>query len=99
MFDGSKSRMKETPADQVVRDKAEQATAERLRSFVERIERLEIEKKEIGDQVKEVFAELKAEGFNSQAVRTIIKRRKQDPEKLAELEAVLELYLAALGMS
>jgi uncharacterized protein (UPF0335 family) len=77
----------------------DQATADRLRSFVERIERLEEEKREVAEQIKEVFAELKAEGFDSKAIRAIVRRRKQDPDAVAEEEAVLDLYLNALGMA
>lgn len=77
---------------------AERVTGERLRSFVERIERLEEEKKEVADQIKEVFAELKAEGFDATAIRAIVRRRKQDPNDVAEQEAVIELYMSALGM-
>ncbi|WP_109468833.1 DUF2312 domain-containing protein [Albibacillus kandeliae] len=95
MFDDTAPRMKETEADRAVRDKVEQATADRLRSFVERIEQ---EKAEIAGQIKEVYAELKAEGFNAPALRALVKRRKQDPDTLAEHEAVLELYMTALGM-
>lgn len=76
----------------------DQATADRLRSFVERIERLEEEKKEVAEQIKDVFAELKAEGFDTKAIRAIVRRRKQDPDAIAEEEAVLDLYLNALGM-
>lgn len=75
-----------------------QATGERLKSFVERLERLEEEKKEVADQIKEVFAELKAEGFDATAIRAILRRRKQDPDRVAEQEAVIDLYLSALGM-
>lgn len=75
-----------------------QATGERLKSFVERLERLEEEKKEVADQIKEVFAELKAEGFDAAAIRAILRRRKQDPDRVAEQEAVIDLYLSALGM-
>lgn len=73
--------------------------ADRLKSFVERVERLEEEKTEIADQIKEVFAEIKADGYDVSAIRVILKRRKQDPDKLAEQEAVLEMYMSALGMS
>lgn len=76
----------------------DQVTAERLRSFVERIERLEEEKREVAEQIKEVFAELKSDGFDSKAIRAIVRRRKQDPDAVAEEEAVLDLYLNALGM-
>ena len=73
--------------------------ADRLKSFVERVERLEEEKTEIADQIKEVFAEIKGDGYDVAAIRAILKRRKQDPDKLAEQEAVLDMYMAALGMS
>lgn len=85
--------MNETPGS------VDQVTAERLRAFVERIERLEEEKKEVAEQIKEVFAELKADGFDSKAIRAIVRRRKQDPDAVAEEEAVLDLYLTALGMN
>lgn len=77
---------------------ADKVTGDRLRAFVERIERLEEEKKEVADQIKEVFAELKGEGFDTTAIRAILRRRKQDPDDLAEQEAVVEIYMAALGM-
>ncbi|QDP66971.1 MAG: putative double-stranded DNA-binding protein [Prokaryotic dsDNA virus sp.] len=72
--------------------------ADRLRSFIERVERLEEEKQEIADQIKEVFAEIKGTGYDVTAVRAILKLRKQDPDKLAEQEAVLDLYKEALDM-
>ena len=71
---------------------------DQLRSFVERIERLEEEKKTIADDIKEVYAEAKGNGFDTKALRTIIRLRKQDANERAEAEAVLELYMAALGM-
>lgn len=73
-------------------------TGERLRAFVERIERLEEEKREVAEQIKEVYAELKGDGFDTKAIRAIVRRRKQDPEAVAEEEAVIEMYLSALGM-
>lgn len=76
-----------------------QATGERLRSFVERLERLDEEKREVAEQIKEVFAELKGEGFDATAIRAILRRRKQDPDRIAEQEAVLDLYLEVLGMT
>lgn len=79
-------------------DSVNAATRDRLQSFIERLERLEEEKKEIADQIKEVFAEAKGEGFDTAAMRKILKMRKQDPDDRAEEEAVLELYLSALGM-
>ena len=99
LTDQGESRMKETDEDRKVRRDVEAVGVERLRSFVERVERLEEEKQEVADQIKEVFAEIKGEGYDTKAIRAIIRRRKQDPDKLAEHEAVLDLYLSALGMS
>lgn len=73
-------------------------TADELRQFVERIERLEAEKKDIADQIKEVFAESKARGYDQKALRSIISLRKKDSDEIAEQEAVLQLYKEALGM-
>ena len=77
---------------------AQRVTGDQLRAFIERIERLEEEKKELAEQVKEVFAELKGQGFDVKAIRQILKLRKQDPDDRAEEEAVLDLYMSALGM-
>lgn len=68
-----------------------------LRSLVERVERLEQEKAEIADQIKEVFAEAKGNGFVTKVLRSVIRLRKQDRAKRQEEEAVRELYLSALG--
>jgi uncharacterized protein (UPF0335 family) len=69
-----------------------------LRSIVERVERLEEEKKAIADDIKDVFAEAKANGFDSKALRHIIKLRKQDKTARDEFEAIVDTYMAALGM-
>jgi uncharacterized protein (UPF0335 family) len=69
-----------------------------LKAFVERIERLEEEKKTIADDIKEVYAEAKGTGFDTKAVRTIIRLRKKDQAELQEEEAIIDLYKAALGM-
>ncbi|MFG1317987.1 DUF2312 domain-containing protein [Xanthobacter autotrophicus] len=71
---------------------------EQLQSFIERIERLEEEKKGIADDIKDVFAEAKANGFDVKALRTILKIRKEDADDRKELEAIVELYLQALGI-
>lgn len=71
---------------------------DQLKSFIERIERLEEEKKTIADDIKEVFAELKGVGYSPQVVRQIIRMRKQDPDERREFEAILDLYMTALGM-
>lgn len=70
----------------------------RLRSFVERVERLEGEKADISEAIKEVFAEMKAEGFDIKAVKEIIKLRKEDPSERQEKEAILDVYKSALGI-
>jgi uncharacterized protein (UPF0335 family) len=69
-----------------------------LKAFVERVERLEEEKKAISDDVRDVYAEAKANGFDVKALRTVVKMRKQDVNERKEQEAILETYLHALGM-
>lgn len=71
--------------------------ADRLRTFIERVERLEEEKSAIASDVKEVFAEAKGEGYDVKAMRTVIKLRKMDRADRQEQEALLDLYLSALG--
>jgi uncharacterized protein (UPF0335 family) len=71
---------------------------DRLRSFIERIERLEEEKKGIQDDIKDIYAEAKGTGFDVKIVRQIIRLRKQGKEERQEMEELLELYKAALGM-
>lgn len=69
-----------------------------MKSIVERVERLEEEKKTIGDDIRDVYAEAKGNGFDVKALRTIVRMRKQDANERAEQETVIETYLAALGM-
>ena len=69
-----------------------------LRQFVERYERLEAEKKDIADGQKEVMAEAKGRGYDTKVLRKVIAIRKRDANDLAEEEAVLDMYKAALGM-
>ncbi|MCM5556833.1 MULTISPECIES: DUF2312 domain-containing protein [Pleomorphomonas] len=69
-----------------------------LRQFIERVERLEEEKAALQDDIKDVMAELKGRGYDVKAVRAILKLRKQDPDERQEAEAILELYMNALGM-
>ena len=69
----------------------------RLRTIVERIERLEQEKAEVMEQIKEVFAEAKGAGFDVKILRKVVRLRKQDRAKRQEEEAILDLYLSALG--
>ena len=98
MLDDAERRMKETDADREVRDKAFRVTAEELRQFIERFERLEQEKKDIADQQKEVMAEAKARGYDTKVMRKVIALRKRDADDIAEEEAVLEMYREALGV-
>lgn len=73
-------------------------SAAELRQFIERIERLEVEKKDIQDQQKEVFSEAKGRGYDVKAMRKLIAERKREPDDISEEEAVLEMYREALGM-
>ena len=72
--------------------------AGQLRALIERIERLEEEKQTIAGDIREVFAEAKANGFDTKIMRQVIKLRKQDASERQEQEAILDLYLQALGM-
>ena len=73
--------------------------AERLTSFIERLERLEDEKRDVGDQIKDVFAEAKGEGFDIKIMRQLLKLRRMKPHDRSEQEELLEVYQAALGMA
>lgn len=73
------------------------ANASELRQFVERIERLDAEKKDLAEQQKEVMAEAKGRGYDTKVLRKVIARRKRDRADLSEEEAVLEMYETALG--
>ena len=85
-----------------VKDKVETGTDEvnagHLKAFIERIERLEEEKKALADDIKDVYGEAKANGFDARIMRKIVSIRKQDRDKRREEEEILDLYLAALGM-
>lgn len=72
--------------------------AGQLRSFIERVERLEEEKKGIAEDIRDVFAEAKGSGFDTKIMRQVIRLRKQDANERQEQEAILDLYLHALGM-
>ena len=71
---------------------------DQLKAFVERVERLEEEKKAIADDIRDVYGEAKASGFDTKALRTVVRLRKQDINERKEQEAILEIYLHALGM-
>ncbi len=73
-------------------------TADQLRSFIERIERLEEEKKALGEDIKEVYAEAKGEGFDTKVMRQVIRIRRMDEADLHEQEELIDVYKRALGM-
>jgi len=82
--------VKEEPAISFAKDQ--------LKAIIERIERLEEEKKTISDDIRDVYAESKGNGFDVKALRTIVRLRKQDPNERQEEETILETYMQALGM-
>ncbi|CAA0096099.1 Uncharacterised protein [Starkeya nomas] len=90
--------MSDIPNDQPLSDAAAGFAKEQLKSFIERIERLEEEKKTIADDIKDVFSEAKGVGFDVKALRELLRIRRQDADQRAEQEAILDLYLQALGM-
>lgn len=79
-------------------DASYRVTADELRQFIERWERLQAEKQDIADTQKEVMAEAKARGYDVKVMRLVIAMRKRDPSDLAEQNAVLDMYCGALGM-
>jgi uncharacterized protein (UPF0335 family) len=91
-------RMKDDPDFLKHNQHAYDVTADELRQFIEQAEQLATEKKDIAEQEREVFAEAKARGYDTKVMRKIIALRKRKPDEIAEEEAVLEVYKAALGM-
>ncbi len=73
--------------------------SDQLRAFVERIERLEEEKKALSDDISDIYSEAKGNGYDVKVLRQIIRLRKQDANERQEMEAILDLYLHALGMA
>ena len=90
--------MSTAAAEQEQDQPATRFAKDHLKAFVERIERLEEEKKALADDIRDVYGEAKATGFDVKALRTIIKMRKEDTDERKEHEAILETYLHALGM-
>jgi uncharacterized protein (UPF0335 family) len=86
----SAAAVKEEPSTSFAKDQ--------LKAIIERIERLEEEKKTISDDIRDVYAEAKRNGFDVKALRTIVRLRKQDANERAEAETILETYMQALGM-
>jgi len=86
-------------AEDITEPTSQTVAAGQLRAFIERIERLEEEKQTIADDIKDVFAEAKGTGFDTKAMRSIIRLRKKDQAEREEEESILDLYKAALGMA
>ena len=82
----------------VTEEPATKFAKDQLKAIIERIERLEEEKKTISDDIRDVYAEAKGNGFDVKALRTIVRLRKQDANERAEQETILETYMQALGM-
>jgi uncharacterized protein (UPF0335 family) len=91
--------MENPMADDITEPSSQTVAAGQLRAFIERIERLEEEKKTIADDIKEVYAEAKGTGFDTKAIRTLIRLRKKDQAEREEEESILDLYKTALGMA
>ena len=81
-----------------VQESATRFAKDHLKAFVERIEKLEEEKKAISDDVRDVYSEAKANGFDTKALRAVIRLRKQEPQERSEQQMILETYMHALGM-
>jgi uncharacterized protein (UPF0335 family) len=87
-----------TPASAAAEPASTRFAKDQLKSVVERIERLEEEKKALSDDIRDVYAEAKGNGFDTKALRAVVRLRKQDKQEREEQDAILQVYLAALGM-
>lgn len=85
-------------SDTVSTDSTYRVTADELRQFIERFERLEMERKDLLDQQKEVLAEAKSRGYDTRVIKKVMAIRRRDPQDVLEEDAVLDLYKEALGM-
>ena len=85
-------------ADDITEPTSQTVAAGQLRALIERIERLEEEKQTIADDIKDVYAEAKGTGFDTKAIRTLVRLRKKDANERQEEESILDLYKAALGL-
>lgn len=92
-------KFKADPEFDAARDKAYDVTAAELRQFIERIEGLAAEKADLAEQQKEVFAEVKGRGYNTKVLRKLIALRRRDQDEVAEEQAIMDLYMTALGMA
>ena len=80
-------------------DTAHSFAKDQLKAFIERVERLEEEKKTISDDIRDVYAEAKGNGYDVKALRTVVRLRKMDTDERKEQETILDTYLVALGMA
>ena len=85
-------------SDTVSTDSTYRVTADELRQFIERFERLEMERKDLLDQQKEVLAEAKSRGYDTRVIKKVMAIRRRDPQEVLEEDAVLDIYKEALGM-
>ena len=105
MAQAAKKEDKQTAAKERVKNTQEAmkdvggVSGQRLKSFIERVERLEEEKKGMAEDIRDVYGEAKATGFEPKIIRKVISRRKQNVEKRREEEELVSLYSAAIGMS
>jgi uncharacterized protein (UPF0335 family) len=90
--------MSVTAATAVNEAPATRFAKDQLKAIIERVERLEEEKKAIADDIRDVYAEAKGNGFDTKALRSVVRLRKQDKQEREEQEAILDTYLQALGM-
>ncbi|WP_280517714.1 DUF2312 domain-containing protein [Falsirhodobacter halotolerans] len=90
--------MRETEADRAVADQAYGIAADELRQFIERFEQLESEKRDVNEQQKELMAEAKGRGYDTKVMKKVIALRRRKPDEIAEEEAIMDMYKAALGM-
>lgn len=97
MENANVTQFQSSPEKEEVQDVGGVAGA-RLKSFIERIERLEEEKAAIASDIKDVYAEAKGTGFDTKTIRKIISLRKVDTEKRREADEILDLYKSAIGM-
>jgi uncharacterized protein (UPF0335 family) len=100
--EAKESKLRELHADgvamRVIADEIGAFAKDQLKAIIERVERLEEEKKTISDDIRDIYAESKGNGYDVKALRTIVRLRKQDANERAEQETILELYMQSLGM-
>jgi len=99
-LDATETKFDETKFDETKFDETKTGgiAADRLRSLIDRIERLEEERKALGSDIKDIYAEAKSAGFDVKVMRQLIRIRKQEPAEVEEQETLLDVYRRALGM-